>query len=96
MKQVLDGMRARREAAFALIARLGEDQTGAMPTGGLFSLLIVALIGITAVIPTIFTAIVGTDTTSWDAGSVALWGIIGIVVVYVFITKIMGKGNVGG
>ena len=41
-----------------------------------------------AVIPAALTQFFGADTTGWDAGTVALWGLIPLIAVIVLVKKL--------
>lgn len=63
-----------------------------LTVGGIVGL-VIAVFVLAAILPDAITEIEGTNTTGWDASAVALWGIIGIVIVagvVVGIWKVMG------
>lgn len=48
------------------------------------ALVIIAILG-SALLPSAITAIVGTNTTTWGAGAISMWGAITIFIVLVFL-----------
>lgn len=50
--------------------------------------LFITVILVAALIPVALTQIFGANTSEWDASSVALWGIIGIIVVIAVVLAI--------
>ena len=43
--------------------------------------IVIAAVIIAALIPTAMTALIGTNTTTWSASSVALWGVMPILII---------------
>lgn len=62
------------------VARFLASRQGNMSIGWLMGVLLFILIA-ASVIPLAVNTIVGTDTTTWDDGSAALWVVIPIVIV---------------
>lgn len=72
------------------------SQRGVIDSNDLFNLLFIALIAVSAVIPTVLNAINDTDTSGWTTAEVALFGILGIAVLYGVLKGIVALGNRGG
>jgi hypothetical protein len=56
------------------------NENGDISVGAAIGLCI-SLVVVAAVVPTAITAIVGANTTGWDTGTIAIWGVLGIAVV---------------
>ena len=56
------------------------NENGDISVGAAIGLCI-SLVVVAAVVPTAISAIVGANTTGWDTGTVAIWGVLGIAVV---------------
>ena len=56
------------------------NENGDISVGAAIGLCI-SLVVVAAVVPTAISAIVGANTTGWDTGTIAIWGVLGIAVV---------------
>lgn len=60
-----------------------------MNIGGLIGMVILIFVA-AALLPSAITEIEDANTTGWDPSAVALWGIVGIVIVAAFVVGIWG------
>lgn len=77
--------------------RFSLDKEGALSPGAVIGLVVAVLVA-AAAIPTAVSAIANTNTTGWGVGEIALWGIVGIVVIAVVVvalTKGVSSGKGG-
>ena len=56
------------------------NENGNISVGAAIGLCI-SLVVVAAVVPTAISAIMGANTTGWDTGTIAIWGVLGIAVV---------------
>jgi len=59
----------------------------------------ITVIIVAAIIPAALVAIFGANTTGWDAATIAIWGIIGVIIVAIIVLMLYntyGKKAAGG
>ena len=61
--------------------------------------IVIAVVFIAAAIPTAITAITGANTDGWGVATVAMWGLLSIVIVVIVVLMLYnnyGRGKTGG
>ena len=70
-------------------------EAGNLSSGGVLAMVVTILV-VAAAIPIAVTAINDSNTTGWSAGQVALWGILGLVIIALVViafTRGLTKGG---
>lgn len=82
---------------FAFVTNLfGSKMKGELSGGGIAKILIgllIAAVFIAALLPGVITSINGTNTTGWTASQIALFGVVGIVIVAAVVYAIVKKSG---
>ncbi|MHB1059784.1 MAG: hypothetical protein ACYC0F_18065 [Rhodanobacter sp.] len=58
-------------------------------------LIAVGVVIIAALIPSAITTINAVDTTTWDPGQIAIWGLLGLLVILAVVWPYLPKGTGG-
>lgn len=84
---VFDEVREKIDVETDALVHKFKNDGGMMSTGAIIGLVIGVVI-LAALLPTAITAINDANTTGWNATQLAIWGILGLIILAVVVMKI--------